>query len=98
VFSIVDPNLQLDQLEQVQHQVMAILEHGPDALGQHVAPPTSVPIAEDASTEPGETPGPVETAATETAGEPSPAAQPAVEATTVESSTSGDGESPADRT
>ena len=31
-------------------------------------------------------------------GEPSPAGQPAVEATTVESSTSGDGESPADRT
>ena len=28
VFTIVDPNLQLDQLEAVQHDVAALLEHG----------------------------------------------------------------------
>ena len=28
VFTIADPNLQLDQLEQVQHDVAALLEHG----------------------------------------------------------------------
>jgi hypothetical protein len=28
VFTIVDPNLQLNQLEQVQHDVAALLEHG----------------------------------------------------------------------
>ena len=28
LFTIIDPNLQLNQLEQVQHDVAALLEHG----------------------------------------------------------------------
>jgi len=34
LFTIVDPNLQLNQLEQVQHEVAALLEHGLDAVPQ----------------------------------------------------------------
>jgi len=36
VFTITDPNLQLNQLEQVQHDVAALLEHG-------LTPPTPAP-------------------------------------------------------
>ncbi|HRY47127.1 MAG TPA: hypothetical protein P5186_03680 [Candidatus Paceibacterota bacterium] len=49
VFSIVDPNLQLDQLEQVQHQVMALLEHGPEALAKPLAPADSTSTTENPS-------------------------------------------------
>ncbi len=42
VFTIVDPNLQLNQLEQVQHDVAALLEHG-------LNPPTAAPQAEEAA-------------------------------------------------
>src|SRR5882672_5045063 len=42
VFTIVDPNLHLNQLEQVQHDVAALLEHG-------LNPPIAVPGAEAAS-------------------------------------------------
>lgn len=70
VFTVVDPNLQLNQLEAVQHDVAALLEHGlnppaaevlataaglPDAA---VAPPASegVPAGD---THPADSPGPV---------------------------------------
>ncbi|HYV27797.1 MAG TPA: hypothetical protein VFA77_09705 [Candidatus Eisenbacteria bacterium] len=33
LFTIVDPNLQLNQLEQVQHDVAALLEHGLNPVG-----------------------------------------------------------------
>jgi hypothetical protein len=45
VFTIADPNLQLDQLEQVQHDVAGLLEHGLN--------PPALPVAE-AETIPGE--------------------------------------------
>ncbi len=43
VFTIVDPNLQLNQLEQVQHDVAALLEHGLDPVPEerHTAPAPS---------------------------------------------------------
>jgi hypothetical protein len=45
VFTIVDPNLQLNQLEQVQHDVAALLEHGLSS-----ASPTPPPAATNEST------------------------------------------------
>ncbi len=53
VFTITDPKLQLDQLEAVQHDVAALLEHGlnppapeppsPDAVGNATPTPPEVP-------------------------------------------------------
>ena len=59
LFTIVDPNLQLNQLEAVQHDVAALLEHGlnPPAEG---APPVAAEPAAAASDAPN---GPAETAA-----------------------------------
>jgi hypothetical protein len=37
LFTIIDPNLQLNQLEQVQHDVAALLEHGLNPVEQPVA-------------------------------------------------------------
>jgi len=37
LFTIIDPNLQLNQLEQVQHDVAALLEHGLNPAEQPVA-------------------------------------------------------------
>jgi hypothetical protein len=66
VFTVADPNLQLNQLEAVQHDVAELLEHGlPEA------PAPAAPAAA-ASPEAG-TPEPAEAA------EPSPAAAPEVE-------------------
>jgi len=50
VFTIVDPNLQLNQLEQVQHDVAALLEHGlnppqPPAPDQSSPAPSASPDA-----------------------------------------------------
>jgi hypothetical protein len=42
VFTITDPNLRLDQLEQVQHDVASLLEHGLNPP----APDTAVAVAE----------------------------------------------------
>jgi hypothetical protein len=42
VFTIIDPNLQLNQLEQVQHDVAALLEHG-------LSPPAPAPQPDAAS-------------------------------------------------
>lgn len=56
VFTIVDPNLQLNQLEKVQHDVGALLEHGlnipapADATANAVA--TEQPTAPEAPAEP----------------------------------------------
>ena len=33
IFQIPDPNLQLDQLEQVQHEVLHLLQHGLEGQG-----------------------------------------------------------------
>ncbi len=49
VFTIVDPNLQLDQLEAVQHDVAALLEHGlnpPDVEPQPAASPGQPAVPE----------------------------------------------------
>lgn len=42
LFHIVDPNLQLHQLEQVQHQVLHLLQHGLDSDPQPQADPAAV--------------------------------------------------------
>lgn len=51
LFTIPDPNLQLDQLEDVQRDVAALLEHGPDSS-------SAAPLAADASTAPADTAAP----------------------------------------
>jgi hypothetical protein len=50
VFTIVDPNLQLNQLEAVQHDVAALLEHGLNAP----APVGTTPSGSQAETSPAE--------------------------------------------
>ena len=48
VFTVVDPNLQLNQLEAVQHDVAALLEHGlnpPPAVGETVTGSTAPALA-----------------------------------------------------
>jgi hypothetical protein len=54
VFTIADPNLRLDQLEQVQRDVAALLEHGlnPPAPQPVTEAPTSEPAEATESTEP----------------------------------------------
>lgn len=47
IFTIADPNLRLDQLEQVQRDVAALLEHG-------LNPPAPLPVAETTTSEQGE--------------------------------------------
>ena len=42
VFTITDPNLRLDQLEEVQHDVAALMEHG-------LNPPASQPVAAEST-------------------------------------------------
>jgi hypothetical protein len=67
IFSIIDPNLQLNQLEAVQHDVAALLEHG-------LNPPSEQPAA---STRLAETPGSEAPSGAETppaAPEPAPVA------------------------
>lgn len=53
VFTIVDPNLQLNQLEAVQHDVAALLEHGlnPNATSASPESASAVPNPEPAETE-----------------------------------------------
>ena len=48
VFTIVDPNLQLSQLEQVQHDVATLLEHGlePVPATAEAAPAPEAPAVE----------------------------------------------------
>jgi hypothetical protein len=58
VFTVVDPNLRLDQLDQVQHDVAQLLEHGLNLPAE--APATgSSEIAPDAETPPSPSPGSV---------------------------------------
>lgn len=45
IFTIVDPNLQLNQLEQVQHDVAALLEHGFNPPAPSTEPASSEPAA-----------------------------------------------------
>jgi len=54
VFTIVDPNLQLNQLEQVQHDVAALLEHGLDQppSEQAILPAVSAASAGEAAAAP----------------------------------------------
>jgi hypothetical protein len=57
VFTIVDPALQLDQLEQVQRDVAALLEHGlnpPEAPAAAETAPPAEPIVESAAETPSE--------------------------------------------
>jgi hypothetical protein len=70
VFTIIDPDLQLNQLEQVQHDVAALLEHGlnppappPPPTAEEPAPAEVAPD-DPASTEESEAPpGPEESKA-----------------------------------
>ena len=56
LFTIIDPNLQLNQLEQVQHDVAALLEHGlnPPVPEPATAAPTGGPPAQPDSPPPTE--------------------------------------------
>ena len=58
IFTIADPNLHLDQLEQVQHDVAQLLEHGvnPSPAAAEIPAPVVVenPVAESATEPPGE--------------------------------------------
>jgi hypothetical protein len=49
IFTIVDPNLQLNQLESVQHDVAALLEHGLHPAGQALQP--DAPLAGESAAE-----------------------------------------------
>lgn len=53
LFSILDPDLQLDQLEAVQREVSSLLEHGPDGLTEQNenASQTDTPISPPPTTE-----------------------------------------------
>lgn len=55
LFTIHDPNLQLNQLDQVQHDVAALLEHGLNPPPAESAPPPATAPAEGAAAPPGET-------------------------------------------
>ena len=73
LFTIIDPDLQLNQLESVQHDVAALLELGLDAAGGAVAGPEAV-------SPPAETPAAPEVEALESAVEaPGPDSGPAAE-------------------
>jgi hypothetical protein len=65
VFTIPDPNLQLNQLEQVQRDVAALLEHGLAPAGQ-AAPPPADPVAAADSAPVDSPPAPAPAAALET--------------------------------
>jgi hypothetical protein len=80
LFTITDPNLQLDQLEQVQRDVAALLEHGlnPPANEQPPPPPAAATGAVNETTSPpndGSVPTPAP-ATPEAAPAPPDAAQP----------------------
>jgi hypothetical protein len=60
VFTITDPNLHLDQLEQVQRDVAALLEHGLNPPAPEAAPAPDAPVAE---AEPAKETAPVEAVA-----------------------------------
>lgn len=72
IFTIPDPNLQLDQLEQVQHDVADLLEHG---LNPPATPEATAPAGTEA---PAEAPAAVTAeASTESAGTPDTDGSPA---------------------
>jgi hypothetical protein len=54
LFTIVDPNLQLNRLEQVQQDVAALLEHGLNPPATVVSPGAETPISPDESVSPTE--------------------------------------------
>jgi hypothetical protein len=73
VFTIVDPNLQLDQLEAVQREVASLLEHGlnpppPEGNPTGIVPPASSPAVETLT--------PAEPESTNTGIRPAPAQEP----------------------
>ncbi len=59
VFTITDPNLRLDQLDQVQREVAALLEHGLNPLNV-AAPPTAAVAADPAAVAPVEADNPTD--------------------------------------
>jgi hypothetical protein len=75
VFTIIDPDLQLDQLEQVQHDVAALLEHGLNPVPPAAQPPVDGAVPADAPAEVAAEPVAQNTAAAPAdtaAGEPEP--------------------------
>jgi hypothetical protein len=71
VFTIIDPNLQLDQLEQVQHDVGRLLEHGLTSPGEEPSHPSG-----EISTGPAEDESPAEPCEPASEPEPEPAEKP----------------------
>jgi hypothetical protein len=63
IFTIADPDLRLDQLEQVQRDVAGLLEHGLNPPAAQSADASTTPQTEPAPAESTEPPVPVETAA-----------------------------------
>jgi hypothetical protein len=63
VFTIIDPDLQLNQLEQVQHDVGALLEHGLNPVEPTAQPATDADAPEAAAAEAGAEPGAEDAAA-----------------------------------
>jgi hypothetical protein len=62
VLTIIDPGLQLRQLDEVQHDVAALLEHG---LNPPAVPPVeAAPMAPIAQADPQTAPAPAETTVT----------------------------------
>jgi hypothetical protein len=70
VFTIIDPALQLNQLEQVQHDVAALLEHGLNP------PPAAEPPITSAAAAPAAAPSEAPPATAESGAQPEPAATP----------------------
>ena len=56
LFTIIDPNLQLNQLESVQHDVAALLEHGLTAPEPPPSRPDAAPVAAPPPADPALTP------------------------------------------
>ncbi len=50
IFTIIDPNLQLNQLEEVQRDVAQLLEHGLNPPAPAPVPDASAPVAEEVET------------------------------------------------
>jgi hypothetical protein len=87
VFTIIDPNLQLNQLEAVQHDVAALLEHGltPPLAAEPAAPtPPAEPAAAADSAAPAEPAAAVEPAPGAESTTPAEPAAPAESAAPVE--------------
>jgi hypothetical protein len=74
VFAIADPNLHLDQLQEVQHDVAHLLEHGLNPPASVTEAPVVVPATETIADSPAENAAAADVPALEDAGENQPVA------------------------